>query len=426
MKLARSFTLLLAAALLAPPAAVHAAAPDLSRITSRADLDAVIAATLDAALKQALTDHAAAILAAAARHPHVEAVIRTIEKAPGKFTKINTTPDALKKAAGGEIAIFDTLTMINTNIVNGRAHQHRDAAHDPYDAAFIDHLGHIPDLESVSLVMTRIEDSWLEPLPRLERLRLLLVEKTGKPGLGDGALERLRPLANVPSLRSLSLHGFKASDAGLEHLAGLRNLESLSFHASVPGHAFAKFEGWTNLKSIRFHGNTIDDEGLAAICERFPNLESLNLIHASALTDASGVHLRRLSKLKHIFITDGPNMTAAWLENARDLPLESLLVNKGPATPPAKAIAVVRSIPTLHRLSIDGSGFTDADLATLAGATQLTDLTIHGLDLRDDRLTQLQAFAFLKNLALPRTPKGHPPETEAKLKALLPTVQVKL
>ena len=54
--------------LLAPLAALHAAAPDLSKVTSRADLDAVIAATTDAALKQSLTDHTDAIIAAAKKH----------------------------------------------------------------------------------------------------------------------------------------------------------------------------------------------------------------------------------------------------------------------------------------------------------------------------------------------------------------------
>ncbi len=74
----KSTLALLTALLLASLTALHAAVPDLSKITSRADLEAVIAAATDAALKQALQDNAAAILAAAEQHPHVEAVIRTI------------------------------------------------------------------------------------------------------------------------------------------------------------------------------------------------------------------------------------------------------------------------------------------------------------------------------------------------------------
>jgi len=50
--------------MLASLTVLHAATPDFSKITSRADLDAVVAATADAALKQALTGNAAAILAA--------------------------------------------------------------------------------------------------------------------------------------------------------------------------------------------------------------------------------------------------------------------------------------------------------------------------------------------------------------------------
>ena len=119
----------------------RSAAPDLSTIQSRADLDAVINETADAALKQALTDHADAILAAAERHPHVDAVIRTIERAPGTFTTVNTTPEALKEAAGGDIRLFDTLTQIDTRIVGGKAHDRRKGNEDPYDAAFIGNPG---------------------------------------------------------------------------------------------------------------------------------------------------------------------------------------------------------------------------------------------------------------------------------------------
>jgi hypothetical protein len=426
MKLTFSLlTALILASSAAPLAALHAATPDLSKITSRADLDAVIAATSDAGLKQALTDHVAAILAAAEQHRHVEAVIHTIESAPGSFTKINTTPEALKKAAGGDIAIFDTLTMVNTGILNGHPHDSRNAKEDPYDAAFIEHLGQVPTLESVSIVVTKIEDSWLPPLMKLDHLQSLRIEKRLDNGPGDSAIAQLLPLARLPELKSLALHYFsKATDAGLEQLAGLKNLESFSFRGNVPGHAFAKFEGWTNLKSIAFHGNAIDDEGLGYICERFPNLESLNLIHARALTDASAVHLLKLKKLKSI-ILNGGKMTAAWHGNLSTLPLESLSVSQGNSLPASEAIAGARSIPTLRRFAMDGKTLSDADLTALAGMTQLESLSLGDIDLSDAQLPQLQAFAHLKSLTLIRYGKGYPDETQAKVKALLPKVDVK-
>jgi hypothetical protein len=416
---------LLSALLLTSLTALHAAVPDLSKITSRAELDAAIAAATDVALKQALTDHADAIIAAAEQHPHVEAVIRTIESAPGTFTKVNTTPEALKKAAGGEIAIFDTLTMVNTGIFKGHAHASRDKKTDPYDAAFIEHLGQIPSLENLSVVVTTFDESSLDSILKLKRLKSLRIEKRYDNGPGDTALAKLSQLATLPDLKSLSLHYFsKATDAGLEHLAGLKNLESFSFRGNVPGHAFAKFEGWTNLKSIAFHGNGIDDEGLGHICERFPNLESLNLIHARVLTDASAVHLLKLKKLKSI-ILNGPHMTAAWHGNLSTLPLESLSVSQGNALPAAQAIPGAKAIPTLRRFAMSGQTLTDADLTALASMTQLESLSLEGLDLPDARLPQLQAFGHLKTLTLIRYGKGYPDETQAKLKALLPKVELK-
>jgi hypothetical protein len=413
--------LLLAAA----PLVGLGAPPDLSKITSRADLDAVIAATSDSALKQALTDNADAILVAAKQHPHVEAVIRTIESAPGTFTKVNTTPEALKKAAGGDIALFDTLKEVNTGILNGHAHANRDKKTDPYDVAFIEHLGHIPSLENLSVVVTAFEESSLDAILKLKRLQKLRIEKRLGNGPGDTALLKLSQLATFPDLKSLSLHYFsKATDAGLEHLAGLKNLESFSLRGSVPGHAFAKFEGWTNLKSIAFHGNAIDDEGLGHICERFPNLESLNLIYARVLTDASAAHLLKLKKLKRI-ILNGPKMTAAWHGNLGSLPLESLSVSQGNALPAAEAIAGAKSIATLRQFAMSGKELTDADLTALASMAQLESLSLESIDLPDERLPQLQAFSFLKSITFALRPKGYPPETQTKVKALLPKVEVK-
>jgi hypothetical protein len=416
---------LLTTLLLTSLTALQAAAPDLSKITSRADLDAVIAATSDSGLKQALADNAAAILVAAEQHPHVEAVIRTIERAPGTFTKVNTTPEALKKAAGGDIALFDTLTEVNTGILNGHAHASRDKKTDPYNAAFIEHLGHIPSLENLSVVVTALEESSLDSILKLKRLQKLRIEKRLGNGPGDTALAKLSQLATFPDLKGLSLHYFsKATDAGLEQLAGLKNLESFSLRGSVPGHAFAKFEGWTNLKSIAFHGNAIDDEGLGHICERFPNLESLNLIHARVLTDASAVHLLKLKKLKRI-ILNGPQMTAAWHGNLGSLPLESLSVSQGNALPAAQAIAGAKAIPTLRQFAMSGKDLTNADLTALASMTQLESLSLESIDLPDERLPQLQAFSFLKSITFALRPKGYPPETQAKVKALLPKVEVK-
>jgi hypothetical protein len=417
-------TVFLATLLLGSLAALHAAAPDLSKVTSRAELDSVIASTTHAVLKQALSDHAAEILAAAEQQPHVEAVIRTIESAPGAFATINTTPEALKKAAGGDMAIFDTITQLSTNIMGGKAHDHRKENADPYDAAFIEHLGHIASLESVKLEASGIQDDWVAPLLKLKKLKNLSVSGFGR--LGDASLAQLQQLTECPDLTNLELAYFgKATDAGWEKLAGLKNLESFTPRgAGYPGHFFAKFDGWTKLKRINFHSNGLDDEGLGYLCENFPNLEFIKLWHSKQLTDAGAEHFKKLKHLTGIEISCA-KATAGLLKHLRELPMEYVALEYGVCSPAAEAIATVKAIPTLRKLSLDAKAFTDADLVALAGVTQIKELSLSNLDLPDSRHQSLQAFTHLKTLTLVRYGKGYPEETQAKLKALLPKVDVK-
>jgi hypothetical protein len=404
--------------------ALYAATPDFSKITSRADLDAVMATTSDSALKQAMSENSAAILAAAERHPHVEAVIRTVESAPGSFTKINTTPETLRKAAGGDVAIFDTLTQVSTNILGGKAHDHRKENADPYNAAFIDHLAQIATLESVKLEASGIQDAWVAPLLNLKKLKSLSVSGFGR--LGDASLAQLQQLTDCPDLTNLELAYFgKATDVGWEKLAGLKNLESFTPRgAGYPGHFFAKFDGWTKLKRINFHSNGLDDEGLGYVCEKFPNLEFIKLWHSKQLTDAGAEHFKKLKHLSGIEISCA-KATAGLMKHLRELPMQYVALEYGVCSPAAEAIATVKAIPTLRKLSLDAKAFTDADLTTLAGVIQVRELSLSNLELPDTRLSQFQAFAHLKSLTIIRYGKGYPEETQVKLKALLPQVEVK-
>ena len=415
---------LLTTLLLTSLTALHAAPPDLSKITSRADLDTTIAATKDPALRQAFTDAAVEILLAAEQHPHVEAVIRTIESAPGTFTKINATPEALKGVAGGDIAIFDTLTQVSTNILGGKAHDHRKEKEDPYNAAFIEHLGHIPSLESVKLEASGIQDDWVAPLLKLKKLKSLSVSGFGK--LGDASLAQLEKLTECPDLTNLELAYFgKATDAGWEKLAGLKNLESFTPRgAGYPGHFFAKFDGWTKLKRINFHSNGLDDEGLGHVCDKFPNLEFIKLWHSKQLTDAAAEHFKKLKHLTGIEISCA-KATSGIVKHLRDMPMEYIALEYGVCAPAADAIATVKAIPTLRKLSLDAKAFTDTDLTALYGVTHVRELSLSSLDLPDDRLPKLQAFSHLKSLTLVRYGKGYPEETQSKVKALLPKVDVK-
>jgi hypothetical protein len=364
----------------------------LLTVRSQADLDAIIAATTDAALAQALKERAAAVLAAAKEHEHAAAVRRIVESASGKVEKINTTPESLKKAAGGELSVFDTLKLVDLSVPNTGPHDKRKT--DPYDAAFFEHLGHITSLESLNIIATKLDDNGITPLGGLKNLKSLRFTNNGK-----------------------------LSDIGLEKLAGLKNLEAFSFVGTgMQGHAFAKFEGWTRLTRCSFRGSSIDDEGLRHLCERFPNLESISLAHAK-FTDAGAVHFPKLTKLKGLEI-GSRNATTDCLRYLTTLPLEYLQLGDGLDSP--DGIAQIKAIPSLRRLTLTHcEKLSDDGLKLATGLTQLEQLEIGGLPLPDERLPQLQAFSFLKILVLVNRPKGYEPETQAKIKSLLPKVDVK-
>lgn len=309
--------------------------------------------------------------------PHVEAVIRTVEGANGKIEK---TEDG------------QSLKLVDLAVPNAGPHDHRKD--DPYDAAFFEHLSHITTLESLNVISTKANDEWIKPLGRLTNLKTLRFTNNGK-----------------------------LTDAGMEAFAGLTNLETFSFVGTqITGRAYAKCTGWTKVTKVSHRGSKIDDVGLQALCEHLPNLESISLAHAQ-FTDAGAVHLAKLTKLKSLELGTH-NATPAALKNLLSLPLTSIQLGEGFHA--AEAFTTVQAIPTLRILSItDGSKLTDADLNLIASVTQLESFLTDKLPIPDERLPALAALAHLKSVSFALRPQGYPEATQAKVKALLPKVDVK-
>lgn len=364
----------------------------LAGVKTQADLDKVIAETADAKLKQAIKDNAAAILAAANEKTHVEAILKAIEISPGKVEKINTTPDSLKQAAGGDIALFDTLKTVDLGIPNAGPHDHRKT--DPYDAAFFEHVGQLSRIESLNIIATKCSDDWIAPLGNLKTLKSLRFTNNGK-----------------------------LSDVGLEKLAGLKQLEAFSFVGTgMKGHAYAKFEGWTTLTRVSHRGSSIDDEGLALLCEKFPNLESISLAHAKC-GDAGVAQLPKLTKLKGLEL-GSKNATPGSLVHVAKMSLEYLQLGDGLDAP--EGVAAIKGMTTLRRLTLtNAKSLGDADLQAVAGIKGLESLELNSVELTDERLPLLKSFSHLKELRIVNRPKGYTPEVQAKVKELLPKVKLK-
>ena len=155
--------------------------------------------------------------AAFAQDPHVEAVTRIVEGAKGK----------VEKTADGR-----SLRLVDLAVPGAGPHDHR--TEDPYDAAFFEHLGHITTLESLNIISTKFNDDWMPHIAKLTNLKVLRCTNNGK-----------------------------LTDAGMEQLAGLKNLENFSFvGTAITGNAYAKFDGFTKLTRVSHRGSSIHDEGL--------------------------------------------------------------------------------------------------------------------------------------------------------------------
>ena len=308
--------------------------------------------------------------------PHVAAVTRIVEGAHGKVEK---TEDG------------QSLKSVDLAVPNTGPHDKRTS--DPYDAAFFEHVGHITALESLNVISTKFSDEWMPHIAKLTNLRTLRFTNNGK-----------------------------LTDAGMEQLAGLKNLEQFSFVGTqITGKAYAKFDGFTKLVKVSHRGSSIDDEGLKQLCDHLPNLESISLAHAK-FTDAGAVHLAKLTHLKGLEL--GAHATPAALKNLAKLPLEYLQLGEGFDSP--ECIPLITVIPTLTRVTFtNAKALTDADLKLVAGMGKLESLEFSALELTDERVQQLQAFSSLKTLRIVGRPKPYAPAVQAKIKVLLPKVELK-
>jgi hypothetical protein len=304
--------------------------------------------------------------------PHVEAVILAVEGAKGKVEK---TEDG------------KSLKLVDLAVPGAGPHDHRKV--DPYDAAFFEHLSYITTLESLNVIATKFNDAWMPNIAKLTNLKTLRFTNNGK-----------------------------LSDAGMAQLAGLKDLEQFSFVGTqITGRAYAKFEGFTKLARVSHRGSSIDDEGLMQLCDHLPNLENLSLAHAK-FTDAAAPNLAKLTKLKGLELGTS-NATSQTLKHIAKLPLEYLQLGEGFDSP--ESIPFIKDLSTLRRLTFtNAKPLTDADLKVIAGMKQLEQLELGKIELSDARLAFFKDFAFLKSMRLVPVKEPFTPETEAKLKALLP------
>ena len=123
----------------------------------------------------------------------------------------------------------------------------------------------------------------------------------------DADLEQLR---DMPELETLSLSGSEnITDTGLVHLKDLTNLQNLGLEETqITDTGLVHLKGLTNLQYLNLEGTKITGAGLAHLKD-LTNLQYLSLEGCDNITDAGLVHLKNLTNLKGLSLAGCENIT---------------------------------------------------------------------------------------------------------------------
>jgi internalin A len=167
--------------------------------------------------------------------------------------------------------------------------------------------------------------------------------------VGDEGLQNLRLF---PELTFVGLFGCReVTDAGMEHLRTL-----------------------TNLEFLLLGGARITDKGLSVVAE-MPKLKRLEF-QSTAVTDAGLVHLKKLKSLGYIK-AGGTQVGDAGMAHLAEIPTLQYL-NLVSTQVGDDGLTHLALLPALGVLILDGCPVTDAGLAHLKATATLEALSVSG------------------------------------------------
>jgi Leucine-rich repeat (LRR) protein/pimeloyl-ACP methyl ester carboxylesterase len=279
-------------------------------------------------------------------------------------------------------------------------------------------LARFPNLKSLSLANDALNS--LDGLPGFPMLERLDLENTGIHDADLASIARFR------SLRQLDLSGNEIEGTNLHVLSTLTNLIDLDLgnNQALDDDTLRDLSVFTSLQKLSLSGSGLEGDGLKELVA-FPKLWSLNLAF-SDITDAGLAYLPVLPRLKELMLT-GTNVTGKgftsigkqvsleelWLKdtqvtNAALLELSPLKSLKILALPGTKikpgALSNLRALSNLEELYLGGTEITDADLASLRDLPRLRVLYLpQNPQISDAGLLTLQSILTLQELNIERT-----------------------
>jgi outer membrane protein assembly factor BamB len=218
-------------------------------------------------------------------------------------------------------------------------------------------------------VCPKVDDAAVEPLHQAERLRVVIAAGTD---IGPAGLAHL---AQLPKLVAIDLEVCdNVSDTSCDVLAGMEQLRALVLKKTgfepnrISAAGLEKLAGLRNLKLLDLYGNSINDLTTKYL-QAFENLRDLDL-SLTAITDKGLQSLTTLKKLTHLRLLYSEGFAGPKITNA--------------------GLSPISKLGQLSHLNIVGAKVSDDGVADLIHLRRLKHLTLIGSGISVDGLIRLR------------------------------------
>jgi Leucine-rich repeat (LRR) protein len=249
-------------------------------------------------------------------------------------------------------------------------------------------LNDFAELTSLDLSLTHITDQGMQEIKNLRGiadLNLYFAEYVTAEGIAA--------IKGWKKLRRLNLHGTKADDSALEHIAGLSALESLNVGSTLMTDVgLERLTNLTNLKELTMGGNELGDAGLQAL-RQMPGLIYLDLsgrqgtdknVWTVAMSDVglqAVLTLKNLRELRFACVSIGVGIEGARMGEVSFLSITPQWLDE-----------MKNGLPKLERLKLQGCNrVDDSAVAALAAMPNLREADLQGTDVTESGAGKLRA-----------------------------------
>jgi hypothetical protein len=305
--------------------------------------------------------------------------IQALRKLKGPIVVMDRKDGRLQLTVGGSetkddtLAILEGLTEVTSLKLNSSSVTDKG----------LEHIKGMTGLKELDLSWSKVTDAGFEHLSGMSELETLTV-------VGDEVKDKgLVYLKRLSKLRHLNLFGTGISDAGMDDLKDLTQLTELNIGGSFQGisdEGLAKLKTLTNLKKLVLP-RKITDAGLAHL-KGFKDLETLELFD-TPVSDEGLVHLKGLRKLTRLSLNRAKGVTDAGmvhlqgLENLTELNLhETKITDAG--------LTRLKGLKKLTHLSLGSTKITDVGLDQLQELTNLKEVNIFDTQVSDAGVKKLK------------------------------------